>query len=92
MPGVYTPDEATSYCMHGLPIEVFAVLVQDMDLYSSLCISWVHCWVLANVHDHLMHCSVFLWVLFAAQARPPALTKGRVCDYIMQDRGGGGGG
>ena len=76
MPGIYTPDEATGYCTHGLPIEVFAVLVQDMDFYSSFCISWIHCWVLANVHDHLVHCSVFLWVLFAAQASPPAVTKG----------------
>lgn len=78
MPETHTPDEAASYCTHGLPIEVFAVLVQDMDLYSGLCISWIHRWVLTNVHDHLVHCSVFLWVAFAAQASPPAVTEGNL--------------
>lgn len=78
MPETYTPDEAASYCTHRLPIEVFAVLVQDMDLYSGLCISWIHRWVLTNVHDHLVHCSVFLWVAFAAQASPSAVTEGNL--------------
>lgn len=72
---LYSPDIAASYSPHRLIIEILAELVQNMDLDSRLCIFWIHCRVLTNVHHHLMDCSVFLWMLWTAQTGPPAMAN-----------------
>ena len=71
------PDEATRKSSHLLVVKVFAECVQDVDFYSGLSINRVHCWVSTNVHDHLVHCSIFLWVFVTMQTCPPVYTRQR---------------
>ena len=52
------PDETASSCSHGLTIEVPAKLVHHVNLHSSFRINWVDCWILPDVHDHLVDLDV----------------------------------